>query len=363
MKLSVAALSLLALVGSSTAQYFSAGWTPGQKQQPQEPEVATFVPVPEEKATTAAQPKAAPFSFSNLFDINKLLTSEPAVAIFNRMGINITEKVQAALDHKIWDERVELITDDNYKELIVDEPLTEQQEKDRVWILVISVTSAKQDGVSKFLDEVFDSAFNQTQLAGDLPNVKWGRIDYLNVTHITTKWGIWQAPYLVVLQDRGKTLRFYRPYQLRLKDDALREFLAAEGWKVTPPWSTAYSPGGSREFIMEFFAVWMTKLYNLAVVVPRWLLVLVSGSLASVIIGLLHKPAKKPATPLAVQPQPKVKSQSAVAASSKPAAASSSTASAIASGSGQASVLTDSERESSAPPTKRTSARQRKTKK
>lgn len=54
------------------------------------------------------------------------------------------------------------------------------------------MTAAKQEGVSKYLDQVFDSAYNQTLLAGDLPNVKWGRIDYLNVTYITTKWGVWQ---------------------------------------------------------------------------------------------------------------------------------------------------------------------------
>ena len=61
--------------------------------------------------------------------------------------------------------------------------------------LTSSVTAAKQEGISKYLDGVFDSAYNQTQIIGDLPNVKWGRIDYLNVTYITTKWGIWQYAY------------------------------------------------------------------------------------------------------------------------------------------------------------------------
>lgn len=57
-----------------------------------------------------------------------------------------------------------------------------------------SVTAAKQDGgISKFLDSAFDTAYNETQIAGDLPHVRWGRIDYLNVTTITTKWAIWQC--------------------------------------------------------------------------------------------------------------------------------------------------------------------------
>jgi hypothetical protein len=57
-----------------------------------------------------------------------------------------------------------------------------------------------------------------------------------------------RAPYLVVLKDRGQTLRFYRPQHLRLSGDAMRSFLEQEGWNATPPWSSAYAPGGSRYF-------------------------------------------------------------------------------------------------------------------
>jgi hypothetical protein len=347
MKLSLASLSTLALIGSASAQYFSAGWTPGQKVQ-QEEKTATFAFVPQASPTAPAAanaPKATPFSFSSLFDISKILTTEPAVKFFNNFGINITERVQAAYAAQLWDERIELITDSNYEDLIVNEPLTEEEEKDRVWVLVISVTAARQDGVSKYLDDMFDSAFNETQVAGDLPNVKWGRIDYLNVTAITTKWAIWQAPYLVILKDRGQTLRFYRPHHLRLRDDAFREFLKAEGWKVSEPWSTAYAPGGSREYIMDFQAKWITKIYNIFVVIPRWMMVIASGGFASLLIGLLHRPqAKKEAAEEAAKAQAKAAQE----------------AKAVASSSSVASANTDTQQEA---PTKRTSARQRKNKK
>lgn len=55
-----------------------------------------------------------------------------------------------------------------------------------------TITSSREEGISKYVDQAFDSAYNESQLAGDLPHVRWGRIDYLNVTHITTKWGLWQ---------------------------------------------------------------------------------------------------------------------------------------------------------------------------
>ncbi|KDR84092.1 hypothetical protein GALMADRAFT_55661 [Galerina marginata CBS 339.88] len=359
MRLSAASLSILALAGSVSADYFSAGWSPGQKVEKEAKTVATFVPQASPTATASASvnapaPKGTPFSFSSLFDMNKLLTSEPAVALFNNFGINITDRVQAALDVKIWDDRVELITDHNYKDLIVNEPLTEEEEKKRVWALVISVTSAKQDGLSKFLDNVFDTAFNETQLAGDLPYVKWGRIDYLNVTGITTKWGVWQAPYLVIATDRGQTLRFYRPHQIRLRDDALREFLKVEGWRVTKPWSSAYAPGGDREYIMEFMAVWFTKIYDVVVHVPRWLMMLLSGGLASIVIGLLHRPSKKAAAAAAA----KAKTQVQATSTPKTAAPTNAAPSSI------TPANTDSEHETTAAaPTKRTSTRQRKNKK
>ncbi|KAF5321765.1 hypothetical protein D9619_000584 [Psilocybe cf. subviscida] len=349
MKVSAAAFALLALAGSSAAQYFSDGWTPGQKPHSVSSgapaaETAGFVPpeVTEEDQTKAA---SAPFSVWDIFDVNKMLKTEPAVALFGKFGVNITDKVDTAV--KIWDDRIPLITDDNFNELIVNEPLTKDEEDERVWVIVISVTSARQDGISKFLDSAFDEAYNQTVLAGDLPHVRWGRIDYINVTYITTKWAVWQAPYLVILKDRGQTLRFYRPHQMRLRDDALRQFLSVDGWKQTRPWQSAYAPGGNREHIMDFQAKWFTIIYNYVSLVPKWALLFLSGSLASVFIGLLHKSdAKKAAavTARTVKAEPKAGTPAPVATT-------------------KASAV-DSERESSASPAgKRTSTRLRKNKK
>lgn len=54
------------------------------------------------------------------------------------------------------------------------------------------MTKGGKNPVSQKLDDSFDKAFNESTIAGDLPHVRWGRIDYLNVTYITTKWSIWQ---------------------------------------------------------------------------------------------------------------------------------------------------------------------------
>jgi len=47
-------------------------------------------------------------------------------------------------------------------------------------------------GLSQMFDEKFDEAYDVSVKENDLPHVRWGRIDYINVTALTTKWGVWQ---------------------------------------------------------------------------------------------------------------------------------------------------------------------------
>ncbi|THH11717.1 hypothetical protein EW145_g476 [Phellinidium pouzarii] len=254
------------------------------------------------EASSAAQPT----SKGSLFDLSTYLESGPVRALFSRAGVNISEKLEVAREQeKIWDERVPLITDDNYEDLIIEEQFeTLEEEKDRVWFIVISVSTAQREGISKFVDEQFDKAFDLTQEASDLPHVRWGRIDYMNVTAVTTKWGVWRAPFLVVLKDRGQTLRFYRPGNIRLDPEVLRAFLKQDAWERTEPWRTSFSPGGRNEFVLEYIAIAMTKMYNVTVMIPRWLLLVITGSLGpkperKVVVGTSTSTSSSPPEPVA----------------------------------------------------------------
>ena len=53
---------------------------------------------------------------------------------------------------------------------------------------------------------------------------------------------------LVVLKDRGQTLRFYnvKSTQMQLNAEVLYEFLKEERWQGKEPWKSAYGPGGER---------------------------------------------------------------------------------------------------------------------
>jgi hypothetical protein len=61
-------------------------------------------------------------------------------------------------------------------------------------------TLPEKNPVTQFVEEAFVAAFNETMENGnDLPDVRWARIDYFNVTLLTTKWMVWKyvsSPFL-----------------------------------------------------------------------------------------------------------------------------------------------------------------------
>ncbi|KAI0080869.1 hypothetical protein K474DRAFT_1657374 [Panus rudis PR-1116 ss-1] len=307
MKLTTGFLALLAFASTASAQYFSQGWQPGQPVSQDAPAADTpsaqpgaSVPPPADGSTP--NPQATP-AVKSPFDFTRILETGPVSSLLGKVGVNVSKALEDARSKvaaKIWDERIPLITDDNYEELIVREEMTPEEEKKRLWFVIITAQAGQSaaGGVSKFLDESFDSAFNTSLIENDLPDVRWGRIDYFNVTYLTTKWNIWQAPFLVAIRDRGQTMYFYKANNVRLTADMLREFLQKEIWKDSHPWDSSFAPGGKYEHLMHYYALAAQKVYNTMVVIPKWAMMILSGAIASVVMRLLHRDPVP-------QPQPK----------------------------------------------------------
>ena len=174
---SLSLVFLLAIATGSQAQYFSQGWQPGQPAAPSREEAAPAsgssgdiweagAGEPDTADTAAAPLPPAAYQeteewsewtppvanskseekgkeekktgVAGLFSggINGVLTSDMSVDFFNKLGINITDKL-GSLDFSLWDERVQLITDDNFDELIVNEEMDEEEAKERVWAVVV----------------------------------------------------------------------------------------------------------------------------------------------------------------------------------------------------------------------------------
>ena len=87
---------LLSLATVVNAQYFSAGWSPDQPTTPEAP-AATFTPNQQTAETEAPKDPPAPFSIWSMLDLNNLLATGPSVTFFSRLGINITDKLEAVL--------------------------------------------------------------------------------------------------------------------------------------------------------------------------------------------------------------------------------------------------------------------------
>ena len=148
MKLLPVLTASLALALSAHAQYFSQGWQPGQ-------------PVTEEARPTLAHggraqqpvPTAAQGGKAGRFDFKSVLTSGPVDFLASKMGLNMTEKLAQAeaaakAEAEMWDPRIPVITDASYEEVIVREPLTLEEESERVWFLVMCVHAALRMGIS-----------------------------------------------------------------------------------------------------------------------------------------------------------------------------------------------------------------------
>jgi len=123
---------LLGIAGSVSAQYFSAGWSPGQTAEKEAQTATSFSPPKADQTASKAS--------GSFFDLTRILSSDSAVSFFSRLGVNITERLtEAAVNAQLWDDRIPLITDDNYGDLIVNETLTAEEEEERVWFLVMYV--------------------------------------------------------------------------------------------------------------------------------------------------------------------------------------------------------------------------------
>lgn len=124
------AAGFLSLTGLVDAQYFSAGWAPGQGQVTGQPVSSpTASPTPTWLPSKQRGPGKTSF-------LDNLVTVGPLAAISSLIGLNITGAPAVT-----WDERIPLITDENYAEMIVNEPLTPEEEKERVWFLIMCVHS------------------------------------------------------------------------------------------------------------------------------------------------------------------------------------------------------------------------------
>ena len=118
-------VSILLASLAVSAQYYSLGWQPGQPQVSSTPTFYTqALPSPTPTSTSASKS----FTYSSLLNFNLWETFTSIT------GINFAQN-----EDDLWGSRVPLITDENFDTFITNETLSDEEEKDRVWILEVFV--------------------------------------------------------------------------------------------------------------------------------------------------------------------------------------------------------------------------------
>ena len=138
-----------------------------------------------------------------------------------------------------------------------------------------------------------------------------------------------RAPKLVVLADRGKSLRFLSPNEVRLDVDAMRNWLKDKTYTDHQPWNTSFAPGGSKfvslssftyalkasdvillrnsEWVMDYLALLLSFVYGQTMKVPRVVLILATGTIGTFLVQFLHRGMSKKEDPRPKKPLPQHK--------------------------------------------------------
>jgi hypothetical protein len=145
MKVALAALLGIWAPLAAFAQY-SEGWKPGQPVSRAVPTASTGFD-PKNPQYTAQQPVGgAPVAESQPTGgfvergIEKMITSGPVKALFDKAGVNVTEKLEAAkkAQAEMWHADIPLIDDDNYDLFVTNETFAnEAEESKRVWFFIM----------------------------------------------------------------------------------------------------------------------------------------------------------------------------------------------------------------------------------
>jgi hypothetical protein len=133
--------TLFSFSTSVYAQYYSAGWQPGQGVGREDAGAREWTPGdhPEAHPPPPSETGAAPPA-ETTFHWSKILTDGPIGDVLLKIGLNYTAAREEAEHRKanMWDRRIPLITDENYESLIVDETFSnEEEERERVWFLIM----------------------------------------------------------------------------------------------------------------------------------------------------------------------------------------------------------------------------------
>ncbi|KAH8079671.1 hypothetical protein HD553DRAFT_129537 [Filobasidium floriforme] len=198
------------------------------------------------------------------------------------------------------------LTDRNYDSLVKHEQLPEGG-KERVWFSIIHAPPSDVTSTA-YLDAMTNAArIARSNKTDPLDHIKWGRIDFLTETELAARWLVFKPPVFVIATDRGKDLRFLTPRMVGPNGTTLETIMREEHWKNAPIWNSAYAPGGSRAFIVDWYVRLVQLWSKFTTTVPSWALLFIMPMATQQIMSWMHSGAPTPsagAAPASARPVP-----------------------------------------------------------
>lgn len=129
----------LSLALAASANYISHGWQPGQSVTTKAAATTTpgFDPIRRSQSTAPASP-APPGGPTDSF-WTKFFTTGALGDLLQSKGVNVTAAIEKARVSEEWDLRIPIVYDETFDEIIANETMTPEEEKERVWFIVLCV--------------------------------------------------------------------------------------------------------------------------------------------------------------------------------------------------------------------------------
>ncbi|WVQ93926.1 hypothetical protein IAU59_001004 [Kwoniella sp. CBS 9459] len=181
---------------------------------------------------------------------------------------------------------VERLTDEDYVRRV--EYLFDGGSEDQVWVVLVH--GRPNDPTSDLYLEAHSKAAKKAKAdeSLSLSKYRWARIDYIAEWEICTKWLIMRPPYIVFISDKGRTLRFLSPRNVRPDTEVLYEGVTSGNWETVPAWDSRWAPGGDRAFLVEWYIKISSHISKRTSKIPNWLLMAGAGVFGQQILSWLH---------------------------------------------------------------------------
>lgn len=127
-----------------------------------------------------------------------------------------------------------------------------------------------------------------------LDRMAFAHMSFDSETGMMWRWWIWKVPAIVFVTSPTSSLRSYdvRFWKIAFSIPSTEKLIAIikdQIWTDLPVWDSDFAPGGKYQQVSRFFSQGSLGFMSVLDPIPNWLLGVLASTLASMLIGYLHR--------------------------------------------------------------------------